>query len=394
MCKGGGSLSMTSSNDFRKMALRGRDDFTKKTVELLAKRAAGKCSMCGCATWGPNDNHYRATNIGQAAHIAAAAEGGPRYDKKMSSEDRSSISNGLWLCSNCHDQVDRNVDSYPTKLLRQIKNEAESRAKRELGVATSKQATNGTVSMQACCNKVVICFLSLQSGGMVESCVSAAAIVEIRKARSLLVAMHGQKVGWEEAKKVIQIVDFIRIPDDSYLPEVGTELLSLLERLLAYSQEAVLQLEVIRRVKEVMDGYHSMWTKKEVKTVSDMMEDLAKRQNKTNSKVFQSAIALVKDLSQLVGQRDTTLCDIPKATLRSVMASRRRGRQGGGREEVDYDGEQPPTKMSLQTSDDYMEEYLEKMAALAQLTEETDYAQRCLDIEEEIKLCGYEPNIL
>ena len=128
------------------MALRGRDDFTKKTVELLAKRAGGKCGMCGCATWGPNDNHYRATNIGQAAHIAAAAEGGPRYDKTMSSEDRSSISNGLWLCSNCHDQIDRNVDSYPTTRLRKIKHEAESRAKRELGVATPKQATNSTVS--------------------------------------------------------------------------------------------------------------------------------------------------------------------------------------------------------------------------------------------------------
>ena len=232
---------------------------------------------------------------------------------------------------------------------------------------------------------------------MVQSCISAAAIVEIRKASSLLVAMHGQKIGWEEAKPVIQIVDFIRIPDDSYLPEVGTELLSLLERLSAYSQEAVLLLEVIRRVKEVMDGYHHVWTEKEVKMVSNMLEGLAKRQNKGN-KVFQSALALVKDLSQVIGKRDSVLSDIPKAVLRSVAAPRRRGRpisKGGGREEVDYgEGDQPPAKMLLQASDDHTEEYLEKMAALAQLTEETDYAQRCLDIEEEIKQYGYEPNIL
>ena len=78
-----------------------------------------------------------------------------------------------------------------------------------------------------------MCSSSLKSGGMVQSCISAAAIVEIRKARSLLVAMHGQKIGWEEAKTVIQIVDFIRLPDDSYLPEVGTELLSLLDSLSA-----------------------------------------------------------------------------------------------------------------------------------------------------------------
>ena len=117
------------------MALRRRDDFTKKTVELLARRAGGKCSMCQCSTWGPNDRPYSATNIGQAAHIAAAAPGGPRYDATMSPEDRSSISNGIWLCSNCHSKVDSNVVTYTTERLKKLKYEAESRAKKELGVA-------------------------------------------------------------------------------------------------------------------------------------------------------------------------------------------------------------------------------------------------------------------
>lgn len=117
------------------MAARGRDDFTKKTVELMAKRAGGRCSICRCATWGPNDRHYSATNIGQAAHIAAAAVGGPRYDESMLPEERSSISNGIWLCSNCHDKVDRNVDSYTTQDLKKLKREAEQRAGKDLGVA-------------------------------------------------------------------------------------------------------------------------------------------------------------------------------------------------------------------------------------------------------------------
>ena len=119
------------------MAARGRDDFTRKTVELLAKRAGGKCSICQCTTWGPNDSPFRATNIGQAAHIAAAAVGGPRYDEKMDAEERSSISNGIWLCSNCHDKVDRNVDSYTTADLRRMKKEAELRARKDLGVSWS-----------------------------------------------------------------------------------------------------------------------------------------------------------------------------------------------------------------------------------------------------------------
>ena len=111
-----------------------RDDFTKTTVESLAKRAGGKCSMCQCPTWGPNDKPDISTNIGEAAHIAAAAIGGPRYDPSMSPEERSSISNGIWLCSNCHNKVDRDVDTYTTVYLKKLKYEAESRAKKELGV--------------------------------------------------------------------------------------------------------------------------------------------------------------------------------------------------------------------------------------------------------------------
>lgn len=119
------------------MAARGRDDFTRKTVELLAKRAGGRCSICQCTTWGPNDSPYSATNIGKAAHIAAASVGGPRYDERMDPEERSSVSNGIWLCSNCHDKVDRNVHSYTTEYLNRLKREAEGSAKKNLGVSTS-----------------------------------------------------------------------------------------------------------------------------------------------------------------------------------------------------------------------------------------------------------------
>ena len=113
-----------------------RDDFTKKTIDLLARRAGGKCSMCFAPTWGPNDKPYSVTNIGQAAHIAAAAEGGPRYVASMTPEERTSISNGLWLCSNCHDQIDRNIETYTIPILKQIKKEAEKKARRALGVAS------------------------------------------------------------------------------------------------------------------------------------------------------------------------------------------------------------------------------------------------------------------
>ena len=113
---------------------RGRDDFTETTKKLLAKRAGGKCSMCQCPTWGPHDKPDKDTSIGEAAHIAAAASGGPRYDPSMSPDKRSSASNGIWLCRNCHGKLDRNADTYTTRDLKKLKLEAESRAKKELGV--------------------------------------------------------------------------------------------------------------------------------------------------------------------------------------------------------------------------------------------------------------------
>ena len=96
--------------------------------------------MCFAPTWGPNDKPFSVTNIGQAAHISAAAEGGPRYVASMTPEQRTSISNGLWLCSNCHDQIDRNVETYTIQKLKQIKKEAEKKARKALGVASQVRA--------------------------------------------------------------------------------------------------------------------------------------------------------------------------------------------------------------------------------------------------------------
>jgi hypothetical protein len=38
--------------------------------------------------------------IGEAAHISAAAPGGPRFDGSMTPEQRRHCDNGIWMCSN------------------------------------------------------------------------------------------------------------------------------------------------------------------------------------------------------------------------------------------------------------------------------------------------------
>ena len=62
-----------------------RDDFSAKIKELLANRVGMKCSNPGCRklTCCANTKPDKVTNIGVAAHICAAAKGGPRYDASM-----------------------------------------------------------------------------------------------------------------------------------------------------------------------------------------------------------------------------------------------------------------------------------------------------------------------
>ena len=88
-----------------------RDEFSETVRTALAKRASYVCSNAGCRalTIAPADvDAMKVLFIGKAAHICAAASGGPRYDIGMSAEQRRAIENALFLCSNCADMIDKN----------------------------------------------------------------------------------------------------------------------------------------------------------------------------------------------------------------------------------------------------------------------------------------------
>ena len=107
-----------------------RDDFNKPTVDSLAKRVGFLCSNpdCGKSTVGPNSDPEKATIMGVASHITAAAEKGPRYDKTLKIEERKHINNGIWLCVNCSVIIDKDAAAYPVTLLQKWKRNAEKKA--------------------------------------------------------------------------------------------------------------------------------------------------------------------------------------------------------------------------------------------------------------------------
>lgn len=104
-----------------------RDNFTPTVKNKLAKRVLYVCSNPNCRkiTIGP-DSENGINNIGVAAHICAAAPGGPRYDKNMSEEERKSINNGIWLCQSCAKLIDSDENKYTVQLIKTWKEQTES----------------------------------------------------------------------------------------------------------------------------------------------------------------------------------------------------------------------------------------------------------------------------
>lgn len=117
-----------------------RDDFPKRTIDILAKRVGQRCSNpnCGLPTCGPHTEPSKSVVVGVAAHITAASAGGPRYDAGLSAEQRRSIDNGIWLCQTCAKLVDSDQARYEARLLHGWKQRAEESLTRRIESPTGR----------------------------------------------------------------------------------------------------------------------------------------------------------------------------------------------------------------------------------------------------------------
>ena len=104
-------------------------DFTQKTVDLIAYRAAYICSNpdCNRLTIAPSiADASSKIKIGEAAHIHDAREETIRWDPNLSEPARAKPDNGIWLCASCHTMVDKSKgQDYPAKTLKDWKRDHE-----------------------------------------------------------------------------------------------------------------------------------------------------------------------------------------------------------------------------------------------------------------------------
>jgi hypothetical protein len=138
-------------------------------------------------------------SIGVAAHITAAAPGGPRYDSTFSAAQRKSAENGIWLCANCARLIDSDSAKYTVALLHEWKNRAEIVALEEIesnrssrNVSTKLLALEGIAAPSARISPLdefpehwkqsSICFVRLYSDGEEPKTASLDDLIERAKA--------------------------------------------------------------------------------------------------------------------------------------------------------------------------------------------------------------------
>lgn len=115
-----------------------RDDFSQSVKNQLREMCGGICSNpdCKAYTFGPTrEKRSGYSNIGVAAHIAAAAPGpgARRYNTDMTADERSAAANGIWLCQSCSKLIDTDEVRFTAERLYEWKFQSEKRAMELIG---------------------------------------------------------------------------------------------------------------------------------------------------------------------------------------------------------------------------------------------------------------------
>lgn len=107
-----------------------RANFSTQTIIELYKSVGGLCSKCKRYTIARNPTTGKYVSIGEAAHIFGAKRSlqSPRPNFEMTDNELRDFSNGIWLCRNCHKQVDYDQDFFDSNVLVDMKRNAEQLA--------------------------------------------------------------------------------------------------------------------------------------------------------------------------------------------------------------------------------------------------------------------------
>jgi hypothetical protein len=114
--KNDNDICPTTWSHYNMLNLFTRKNFSEKVKTRIVKQTA-KCQICGLMT-----------ECGEFAHIVASGRNGPRNKHQLVKNgtieedyDVNNESNGLYLCANCHTQIDKYPEKYTYHYLINIK---------------------------------------------------------------------------------------------------------------------------------------------------------------------------------------------------------------------------------------------------------------------------------
>ncbi|MDT0644952.1 HNH endonuclease signature motif containing protein [Zunongwangia sp. F363] len=108
---------------------KGRVNPNAHTKLKLFADSGGYCQNPNC-----NENLFLSIgkseiHIAEMAHIISDSDTGPRSDKDLSKDKRSTFSNLILLCPTCHTKIDKAEKEFPEKIIIQWKNNHSERIK-------------------------------------------------------------------------------------------------------------------------------------------------------------------------------------------------------------------------------------------------------------------------
>jgi hypothetical protein len=292
----------------------------------------------------------------------------------MPSEERKSARNGIWLCSNCHDQVDRNVKTYTVEELKRLKHEGEKSAREQLGKPppTTKQSAELPLMLDAL------------------------AIHQIRQMKGQLASEDEEGVN-EKAPALLQQLSGFQLNEDQYGVSVSREMLVFLLKLIrlaGFSIKLDIVYQVGTAVTDSVDAHGSDWTKNDVQIAVDISSQLAHSSLKSKQKptekklIFERGISLLSHVIDVMkrvgGDRDERTC-LAKEVLKTIQSRFRSQTRSRGRPVDSVDGDDDDSDGSAVEIFENFDKYTNLITKLA----ETDAPDAQFELESEILSLGF-----
>lgn len=117
---------------------------SEKDQRFLCTQSGNRCAIpeCKIQLITKKSKKNSKSNVGIMAHIKGENPGSARYDHAMSIKDRNSYENLIYVCSNCHKNIDDQPNVYTVEKLHKIKEDHE----KWVLLSTEKEIPNITFS--------------------------------------------------------------------------------------------------------------------------------------------------------------------------------------------------------------------------------------------------------